>query len=250
METMATMATMETMATSTTPAALHSDTTTPPKITTGCGILLVMPTATGVQVNICEENRVALTKQEQQNIGGQQPYMLPDITLNHMGEPIDALELGRWIHMRKNASATDEQARVAHANARKNHDAFSNNGRHFLHIVLRERKKTDETDKAVVVRLLKEEYNRMFTIDVPEPDFLYRREGSKTYQCMYIVHVESTQILSITRKSNYFCPKALPELCNNDYYETRNHRFMELNDARLELVEYERAHPGHLFDMR
>ena len=228
---------------------------------TGCAVALFR----GVdEIMVCEENRVVLSYQEQQALNSKQPYMLPSpTTLDHYGNPIPSTRLGRLLHKRMNKrkkmddiEIKDEEALALVSQAQLNHARFAMQGRYFRHVVLRERTKKGETHSATCSRLLKEEFYRKFTGSVPQWDFVYQRKvatkGRNSAILVYMIHVDDTEIdrtvLRMKGKSNYFCAKDLPDICSNDYNETRKHRFVSMKKARSMLEDFSNKYPVNVYD--
>ena len=59
---------------------------------------------------------------------------------------------------------------------------------------------------------------------------------------VYNVHINLTitddLLLDKKGKSNYFCAKAIHEICNNDYNETRNQRMVPVVEAYQILIDF------------
>tara|TARA_B100000795_G_C22791524_1_gene437200 strand:- start:735 stop:2243 length:1509 start_codon:yes stop_codon:yes gene_type:complete len=227
---------------------------------TGCAVCLFQGKD---QVMICDENRVALSYAEQEQFKSKQPFLLPPETLDQQGNTMDPIQLGRLIYIRKRKiqsndtkaiqSITKEQAMDEYNQAQLNHTQFSLTGRHFQHVVLRERSNKNEAHQDVCVRLLREEFYRSFKGSVPKYDFVYQRAVGSSALLVYLINVDETEINEdiLRRKglSNYFCAKSIPNICDNDYNETRNHRFVTIEQARTELVHFSVTYPNDVYDL-
>jgi len=211
------------------------------------------------EVMLCEENRVVLSYAEQTALGSKQPYMVPASIVDHSGAAMDPLHVGRLIHMRKNkrhsidATISNEAALQECRAANENHSKFSLSGRHFQHVVLRERLHKGEAYHDACARLLREEFYRKFKGNVvPQYDFVYQRESGSNALLVYLIHVDDTiqsnDILQKKGVSNYFCAKDIPGICNNDYNETRNHQFLPASQARSILLKFSQSFPADTFD--
>jgi hypothetical protein len=216
----------------------------------GCGIALIRKREDGKKgISVFEENRVFLTEEEQEKIGSAQPYMLGEQTLNAKGEVMSPIELGKLIYQKKNKIKTpvdisDEEATEFYQNARDDFEKFKN--RYFQMAVYRERRKKSKDKDGnkkyenlddMFRRLLKEELLKKLKegCTIPKVAFADKRPGGSSYMLVYIVNddilEDDQEAIQEKGKSNYFCSKALPGVCNNDFYETRDRRFMLLNDV-------------------
>lgn len=209
-------------------------------------------------VMIGDENRLALTKEEQKEIGSAQPYTLPEETLDHNGNVIDKITLGRLIYQKQNKlphleEIPEKDALVITEQCIANTVKFKD--RNFKFVAFRERKKrpkktivngietvTDEHPRKTFDRLLEEEFGRKFIEKTVPSPFLYKAPGRSSQMLVYMVHIDSTHIdqdfLSKSGKSNYFCAKSIPAICNNDYNETRNQRMVHVVEAYRILTEF------------
>ena len=222
-------------------------------------------------VDIGEENRVVLTKDEVAEIGSHQPYLLADGPLYRPdGTAWDDIEVGRIIHSTRFASRwkdqkenrgkkldpseipqiTDEESLAVVAKAREYADRFEM--RHFKMAVWREGIKLARKGKSgdaslwdAVLRCLKEELYRIpkegrltdanWYYAVPKNYCVYKRPGGSSYVIGFKIDVDDTQIdMATIRKKgfcNWFSPKKCPLICENDLFETRNHRFVTQDEA-------------------
>ena len=182
--------------------------------------------------NVCEENRVAMSKDEQERLGSQ-PYMLNKICLDKNGEVIPDELLGKWIYKRMNklsevGELLESEAWAFVSEARYNCEDFAD--RHFPMALNRERIKKNETINECAVRLLSEELYRKFKNNkkLPKYKFIHELNGKRAI-VVYFVDEEDTEtdqkIIDEKGKSNYFCAKDIAEFGRNDILETRNHRF-------------------------
>ena len=201
-------------------------------------------------VDICEENRVTLTGDEQDEIGSAQPYLLPDEDLlDKDGEPISTVTIGKIIHKNRNKLNEIEEISEDDANnivdeCRKYTQRFK--GRHFKHVVLRERlKKNDISLEDAVRRLLSEEACRKFKQGKGpgKHSLIYVRQGSSSAVITWVVDIADTCLDTVSLKKrgfcNWFSPKKCPEICDNDYFETRNHSFVSMEIALKTLVDFQ-----------
>lgn len=206
-------------------------------------------------VSLCTENRVALTKNEQTDIGDTQPFMLEDITYNNIGEVIDDTALaeayidrmkhkGKVLRLSKNVgdNIEDVVGQVI-ADAKMRSVLFSE--RRFPMALLREGMKTDEMPLQALKRGLKEECKMRFRNDIDTFDhtFIYQRRGNT---CLLIYFIDILMLVcdneSILKagKCNYFCAKSLPGiLLDNDYLETRHHEMLSNDEVERRLIEFD-----------
>ena len=192
-------------------------------------------------------------------MGCKQPFMLPKICKNSKQEEMEPVHLGRLIHKRMNKlenidfNVPDDDALKLFDQACRNHDRFAlSGGRHFKHVVLRERAKKGETHKDTCARLLREEFYRKFVGSVPQYDFVYQRTEGSSGLLVYLINVDETEIdetvLEEKGKSNYFCAKDIEEICNNELNETRLHEFVNVEEARVILSTFSERFPSDIFD--
>ena len=163
---------------------------------TGVGVVVVKNRVNGglPEVDLCDENRIALTPEEQKEVGGAQTYLLPDVLKNVAGEVIPDKKLQYLIYKdiidsrisklnknlkREKISQEDYDDNmsillgVVNSNyeigrdtinlvekAREARKLFEN--RHFQMVVLREALKKDETLWEALLRLLNEEHLKKF----------------------------------------------------------------------------------------
>jgi hypothetical protein len=221
----------------------------------GCAIALF---GDGDQVMIGDENRKALTDEEQKEIGSAQPYTLPENTIDYNGNVIDNVTLGRMVYQRQYKLKVMEEIPEKQAldiTRQCISDGKRFKDRNFKMVGFRERKKRPkkvEVDGVEIIqeehprktfdRLLEEEFGRKFIgEEVPEP-FLYSPPGRSSQMLVYPVDIKLTNIdnnlLAKKGKSNYFCAKDIPKICNNDYYETRNQRMVHVAEAYRILIEF------------
>lgn len=204
------------------------------------------------KVNLCVENRVALTKVEQCAINDKQPYLLPnEPLLNAGGDEMSYLDVGRKIHLRMNKDQenvpeiTDEEAIHIVAAAQANGVRWSN--RHFIHHILREQiEKKDNSIIDALKRLLSEEYSRKFR-DISEiyadtKVYIYVRPNGKTAVATFIVDYSHTKTdVDVLKKKgfiNWFSPKKVPSICDNSYHETKDHHFVTRDQCWAELSQF------------
>ena len=156
------------------------------------------------KVNLCVENRVALTKVEQLAIKDKQPYLLPnEPLLNVSGDEMSYSDVGRKIHQRMNKDEekvpeiTDEDAVHIVARAQTNGIRWSN--RHFIHHILREQiEKKDDSIIDALKRLLSEEYSRKFRdifwhSQADTKVYIYVRPKGKTGVATFIIDYSDTK---------------------------------------------------------
>lgn len=229
---------------------------------TGVGVVVVE----GGLVRILQENRVAMTKEEQSEFGAQ-PFMLPDKCYDATGKKeIENTSIANAIRKQieedtregKVAFSTtavqkllekgdDEIIKYAQDNAKRFKDY------HFPMVVCRERLKPItiknnegisermETPREGLIRLLDEEHRLHFP---PTPDFFdslhqfeYQREGSETKQVIYLVN--SKGLIPISREEQYyFCARELPQLFNNDILETRGGVYKTRSDIDEDIRKF------------
>lgn len=203
--------------------------------------------------DICTENRVALTKEEQKEIGDKQPLMLPETCIGVDGNVINDNVIFEAI-MKK----YDDAGKVLKLTpgppknlkdkvlmqARSLATIFTE--RHFPMAILREGIKNLEHPDKALIRLLKEEHQKKIKSDLipPRYKFKYKRKpNSKTCVLVYFVqneHLEPDEYaLSKKGKCNYFCAKAIPEICDNDYQETKNHKILDNSEIENILIEFQ-----------
>ena len=182
--------------------------------------------------NVCEENRVAMTKDEQERLGSQ-PYMLNKICLNKNGDVIPDGLLGKCIYKRMNklsevGELLESEAWAFVLEARHNCEDFAD--RYFPMALNRERIKKNETINDCAVRLLSEELYRKLKNNkkLSQHKFIHELRKKRAI-VIYFVDEEDTEtdqkIIDEKGKSNYFCAKDIEEFGRNDILETRNHRF-------------------------
>ena len=224
-------------------------------------------------VDIGEGNRLVLTDEEKEEIGSYQPYTLPNqALLKHDGTKWDPVVVGRIIYETKYAlrwkgnkenrgnklnvdeipKITDEEALAVVMKAREYGVRFER--RHFKMVWWREGiklgKDGDTSLWVAVLRVLSEECGR-----VPKDGHLttplqythaYIRPGGKSCVLCYNLNVDDTQIdVNTLRKKgfcNWYSPMKCPKICDNDLFETRNHRFVTEDEAWRELSEFEETY--------
>ena len=204
-------------------------------------------------VSICEENRVALTRYEQGAIDAKQPYLLPnEPLLNAGGLEISMLVVGKEIYKRiEGEYCSDEKALEITSGAQELGLKFSN--RHFIHHILRET--IEEKDTSILdalARLLSEEFTRKFKHNVQFHEnskvYVYTRPGGKTGVATFIIDYNATEtdveVMINKGFCNWFSPKKVQSICNNSYYETRNHRFVTKEQCWRTLSEFHTVHSG------
>lgn len=202
-------------------------------------------------LSISKENRVALTAAEQGAIGSKQPYLLPnEALLNAGGVEISMVEVGREIYKRiEGVSCTDEKALEVAERAQELGLKFSN--RHFIHHILRETiEKKDTSILDALNRLLSEEFTRKFkdSVQINENTkvYVYTRPGGKTGVATFIIDYNDTKtdVDAMMSKGfcNWFSPKKVPAICDNSYYETKDHRFVTKEQCWRTLSEFQVAH--------
>ncbi|MDA7573877.1 hypothetical protein N8751_01190 [bacterium] len=208
------------------------------------------------KVNLCVENRVALTKVEQLAIKDKQPYLLPnEPLLNVRGDEMSYSDVGRKIHLRMNKDEekvpeiTDEDAVHIVARAQTNGIRWSN--RHFIHHILREQiEKKDDSIIDALKRLLSEEYGRKFRdiseIHADTKVYIYVRPKGKTGVATFIIDYRDTKTdIDVLKKKgfiNWFSPKKVPNICDNSYHETKDHHFVTHGQCWAELSQFFTTH--------
>jgi hypothetical protein len=204
------------------------------------------------KVNLCVENRVALTKLEQLAIKDKQPYLLPNEPLLSVGgHEMSYSYVGRKIHQRMNKDEeevpeiTDDEAVHIVATAQANGIRWSN--RHFIHHILREQiEKKDNSILDALKRLLSEEYGRKFrdSFEIYEATkvFIYIRPNGKTGVATFIIDYSDTKTdIDVLKKKgfiNWFSPKKVPSICDNSYHETKDHHFVTHGQCWAELSQF------------
>lgn len=208
------------------------------------------------QSGFCIENRVALTKAEQEEIGDSQPFMLPeDRTYDFQGFTLDNTVLAKKYMDKMKAkgkviafnnhntvSCLTEVGQVI-ADAKERSNRFKE--RHFPMAVLREAIKKDETPHEALKRGLREECKVMFVegVAIPRHEFVYKRRKNT---CVLVYFIDICQVEKdeeATSKAglcNYFCAKSLGDLIDNDYMETIYHEILDNNELEKRLVEFEK----------
>ena len=208
--------------------------------------------------SICLENRVALTKAEQEEIGDSQPFMLNNITYDINGSTLFDETLAKayfdkmlskdknilfknpntqpWI---ENETNSIEQIII---DAKERAIRFKE--RHFPMAVLREGIKKGEHPSTALIRGVKEECKKKFKegIQLPRHKFVYERRKNT---CLLVYFVENNNLeidIEATKcagKCNYFCAKSL-KCINNDFLETKNHEILENGEIERRLHAFEK----------
>tara|TARA_B100000963_G_scaffold155233_1_gene135101 strand:- start:34601 stop:35470 length:870 start_codon:yes stop_codon:yes gene_type:complete len=224
-------------------------------------------TRRGTMSGFCIENRVALTKAEQKEIGDSQPFMLPENTYDFQGFTINDKVLAKKYMDKMKAkgksilfnnpntlSSLTEIEQVID-DAKERQKRFED--RHFPMAVLREAVKKDETPQEALVRGLREECKVKFVKgdSIPEHAFVYERRKNT---CLLVYFIDCSLLETDCDAElkagccNYFCAKSLDELIDNDYMETIDHRILENEeiDSRLEEFEKKFGEEGLGCDLR
>lgn len=223
---------------------------------TGVGVVVVE----GGLVRILQENRVAMTKEEQSEFGAQ-PFMLPGKCYDATGIEIKNTNIANAIRdkIKDDLSKEKKKGKVVFSTtdvqkllkmeddeiikyAQNNAERFQDY--HFPMVVCRERLKKGEEPSKGLVRLLDEEHRLHFR---PTPDFVdslpqfeYQREGSKTKQVIYLVNSEGLIPIKSRAEQYYFCARSLPSLFNNDILETRGGVYKTRNDIDKDIQKFEK----------
>lgn len=202
--------------------------------------------------NFCIENRVALTKDEQNKIGDKQPFMLNSVTYDKHGVSMEDSVLakcyldkmtskGKGVKLTKQVDTIMSfvLAQIVE-DAKKRAIIFKD--RHFPMALLREAIKENEHPKEALVRGLKEECKKKFKdSNIPEHTFVYERRGN-TALLIYLISYSALEIdvqaVEKTGSCNYFCAKSLP-IINNDYLETKNHEILDNRVIEEKLKSFE-----------
>jgi len=221
-------------------------------------------------VDIGEETRLALKPSEQTL--DKLPWLLPDEPLLYpSGDICDDVVIGliiyknqyksEWTDQQKNKgqklcdeeipAITDDEALAIVKQAREDGVRFG--PRHFKIVVwcdeinrMTNGKGGDASLGDVVLRVLREKLSRKpkynWVTTTIKPVLLYKRPGGRSYVVSYVIDLKDTLIDSETIKNkglcNYFSPRKCPEICLNDLFETRNHRFVYEEDALRELTDF------------
>mgnify|MGYP001377644220 CR=1 FL=1 len=205
----------------------------------------------------CIENRVALTKAEQKEIGDTQPFMLPELTYVPSGFTIeDEVMANMYIHKMNskgkeilfnnpNTDSCENDVEQVIADAKERQIRFKE--RHFPMAVLREAVKKDETPHDALQRGLREECKLKFFqgVTIPRHKFVYERRGNT---CLLVYFIDRGTVcvdIDANLKAgccNYFCAKSLGmnTLIDNDYLETVDHKMLENDEVERRLVEFEK----------
>ena len=211
-------------------------------------------TKRGSKSSFCQENRIALTKEEQKAIGDSQPFLLPEITYDKSGEIINDRSLaiaylnkmtskGKGVTLSKEVGKC-EYAVIDQIVADAKERAIRFRNRHFPMCVLREAIKGSEKPQDALIRGLKEECKKRFVdgASIPQFKFAYERRGNT---CLLVYFVDADLLeddidaIKESGKCNYFCAKSV-SLINNDYQETREHEMLEDSEIERRLVEFEK----------
>ena len=209
---------------------------------------------------ICTENRVALTRNEQKQIGDSQPFMLPETTEDHNGYIIDDMVMAqayfdkmkakrkKIVLSRNVGNDTTDILKQLIIDAKERQIKFCM--RHFIMAVLREGIKTDSNGNAVgekpleaLKRGLREERKKKFKeeIETLKHKFVYKRRNNT---CLLVYFVDSDSLeddakaIEETGKCNYFCAKSL-SIINNDYLETRDHKLIFNDEIDKAMIDFE-----------
>ena len=202
----------------------------------------------------CTENRVALTKNEQEEIGDTQPFMLPEVTYDHQGFTFDDSELAnKYIQKMKakgksilfnnpNTESLLAEVEQVIVDAKERETRFKD--RHFPMAVLREGVKENESPQQALLRGLQEECKLKLIegVECPQHKFVYERRGSTCLLVYFINDCLLETDCDAELKAgccNYFCAKSLDELINNDYIETINHNMLDNGEVERRLEEFE-----------
>jgi len=206
-------------------------------------------TANGM-VSICTENRTAHTKAEQKEFGLPQPFLLPPVSMDKFGAKVSENKIAEAFLKKmekkgKEVKLSPEMQDLQVTNtwhlvekvvydAKKRYQQFEH--RRFPMVVKREAMKENETPTTGLVRLLKEEFKKRFKegTSVPEYKFIYPRRSNT---CLLVYFIETSDLEwdsdAIKKKGQctYFCSHSLPEICDNDYLETRDHMMLPTTEA-------------------
>ena len=219
------------------------------------GVAWLLRDFDGKKSGFCIENRIALTKAEQEEIGDTQPFMLPEITYIPSGFTIeDEILANKYIEKMNakgkkilfnnpNTDSCENDVEQVIADAKERQMRFKE--RHFPMAVLREAVKKDETPHDALKRGLREECKLMFFegVKIPRHKFVYERRGNTCLLVYFIdrdtVHI-NYEALEKAGCCNYFCAKSLDGLIDNDYMETVDHDMLENDEVEKRLVEFEK----------
>lgn len=190
----------------------------------------------------CIENRVALTKEEQQKIGDKQPFMLPKIVFDSQGKIFDdniLLEAYKRKMEEKNIDIV-----ITSDEAKRFSLLFEN--RHFPMAVLRESVEGNENPLSTLKRGIKEECKKKFkeNVDVPLYKFIYKRRGET---CLLVYFIDDNllepdlEAIKAAGACNYFCAKSLKDISfvDNKWLETRNHEILDNIEIEKRLLSFE-----------
>lgn len=209
--------------------------------------------------NICVENRVALTKDEQREIGDSQPFMLKDSTSSRDGSIFTDVYLaktymdkmvakGKDIKLTKPVSDWRNPNNIMSVLRQIVEDAKQRNkdfhDRHFIMALLREGIKQGEVPFKALKRGISEECKKKFhgSIEFIPHKFVYERRGN-TCLLVYFVDIDmlvnDVEAVSKAGECNYFCAKSLPGAVNNDYLETRQHEMLTNAEVEKRLIDFQ-----------
>ena len=203
--------------------------------------------------SICVENRVALTKAEQGEIGDKQPFMLNNYTRDNEGNIFTNVYLakvyldkmtskGKEVKLTKEADNEMSVLMQIVEDAQKRKKEFQD--RHFLMALLREGIKDGEDPMDALERGIREECKQCFRegIGSIQHKFVYERRGN-TCLLVYFVDadmlVDDNYAISKAGQCNYFCAKSLPGVIDNDYLETRQHEMLPNEEIERRLIDFE-----------
>ena len=193
----------------------------------------------GNKSSFCIENRVALTKKEQQIIGDKQPFMLNNITFEPSGKVIEDSVLVNAYNEKMKKKNLDVTITIEEA--KNNQQKFAE--RHFPMAILRERVKKSEHPIDALKRGLREECKKKFKDEsfVPERTFYYERG----LNCILVYFIDAdmleTDLASVKKAGscNYFCAKSLKGVVENDYLETKDHQLLDNDEIENKLLEFQ-----------
>ena len=199
------------------------------------------------KVGLCIENRTAHTKEEQKEFGLPQPFLLAEISKDAEGNEISQEKIAEAF-----IAKMEKKGKEIKFSPEMNDDPYRNTvqkiiwdaktryykfkDRRFPMIVKRESLNANETGEIGLKRLLREEFKKKFksNASIPKYSFVYERR-KQTCLLVYLVESSSlecdTEALAIQGEGTYFCSHSLPEICDNSYYETRNHTMVTFKEA-------------------
>lgn len=221
------------------------------------GVAWLLRDSDGKKSGFCIENRIALTKAEQKEIGDTQPFMLPEYTYIPTGFTIDDNILAnkyiekmnakgkKILFNNPNTDSYESDIEQVIADAKERQIRFRE--RHFPMAVLREAVKKNETPRDALKRGLREENKLEFIegVAVPKHKFVYERHNNTCLLVYFIDYSSLCVNYEAEMKAgccNYFCAKSLDmgDLIDNDYMETIDHDMLENDEVEKRLLEFEK----------